>query len=320
MEVYYKYSTYLKEKYGDKVYKIPIHLPVTCPNRDGAVAYGGCTFCGDVGAGYEMRSSKESVTEQLEKNIEKIKNKYKARYFIPYLQNYSNTYMPLDTFKKVLGELNHPDSVGISVSTRPDCINKAYLDALHEWAITYKKEVCIELGLQTINYHTLKIINRGHSLAEYLDAIMQIKAYPFTLCTHIIVDLPWDTMEDVIETAKCMSALKSDYVKLHALYIVKNTVLGTAYEKGELELIDLESYKERVITFLRYLSPDIVVQRIIGRAPEEHTLYANWNTSWWKIHDDTVATMEKHGYKQGELCNYLNGKALKRFNSCLSLE
>ena len=315
MEVYNKYSTYLKEKYGDKVYKIPIHLPVTCPNRDGSVARGGCTYCGDVGAGYEMRSSQESIKEQLDKNIDKIKIKYKAKYYIPYLQNYSNTYMPLQEFKKVLEQLVHPDSIGISVSTRPDCINKAYLQALYEWSIKYNKEVCIELGLQTINYNTLKIINRGHSLAEYLDAIMQIKAYPFTICTHIIVDLPWDTLEDVIETAKCISALKSDYVKLHALYIVKNTALAKSYQEGKLKLIDLETYKERVITFLRYLSPDIVVQRIIGRAPEEHTLYANWNTSWWKIHDDIVAIMESQGYKQGDLCNYLGGKALKRFNN-----
>ena len=144
---------------------------------------------------------------------------------------------------------------------------------------------------------------------------MQIKAYHFSICTHIIVDLPWDDLTDVIETAKCMSALKMDYVKLHALYIVKNTVLGKAYEQGELELVSLEEYKERVIAFLRYLNPDIVVQRIIGRAPEEHTLYANWNTSWWKIHDDIVATMALNGWKQGDLCDYLGGKALNRFNN-----
>lgn len=313
MEVYNKYSTYLKEKYGDKVYKIPVHLPTTCPNRDGTAGHGGCTFCGDVGVGYEMRDYLEKIQDQMSSNIEKIKKRYKAKYFIPYLQNYSNTYMPLENFKRILEEVVHEESVGISVSTRPDCIRKDYLDVLHEWSIKYNKDVCIELGLQTVNYHSLKTINRGHSLAEYLDAVMQIKAYPFTLCTHLIVDLPWDTMEDVIETAKCMSALRSDYVKLHALYIVKNTVLGRAYERGELELVSLDEYKARVITFLRYLDPDIIVQRIIGRAPEEHTLYANWNTSWWKIHDDIVMEMEEKGYKQGDLCDYLNGKALKRF-------
>lgn len=313
MEVYRKYSTYLKEKYGDKVYKIPINLPTTCPNRDGTVAYGGCTYCGDVGTGYEMRQATEAITNQMENNISKIKEKYKAKYFIPYLQNFSNTYMPIKTFKEVLEKVVHTDIVGISVSTRPDCINKAYLEALWDWSQKYQKDVCIELGLQTINYHTLEVINRGHGLAEYLDAMMQIKAYPFATCTHVIVDLPWDNLADVIETAKCLSAMQNTYVKLHALYVVKGTKLAKSYEVGELKMVSLEEYKKRVITFLRYLSPDIVVQRIIGRAPEEHTLYANWNTSWWKIHDEIVEEMETYGYKQGDLCNYLGGHAVRKF-------
>lgn len=313
MEVYYKYSGYLKEKYGEKVYKIPVNLPTTCPNRDGTSGKGGCTFCGDVGAGYEMRDQEEAIREQITTNIEKMGKRYKANAFIPYLQNFSNTYMPLNTFKRVLEQVVHDKAVGIAVSTRPDCIHKDYLEALLEWSKKYNKDVTIELGLQTVNYKTLKTINRGHTLAEYLDAIMQIKPYPFTVCTHIIVDLPWDNIEDVIETAKCMSALKIDYVKLHALYIVKNTVLARDYERGELDLVSLEGYKERVIAFLRHLSPDIVVQRLIGRAPEEHTLYANWNTSWWKIHDDIVKEMEEKGYKQGDLCHYLNGKAVQKF-------
>lgn len=315
MEVYNKYSTYLKEKYGDKVYKIPVNIPVTCPNRDGTVTCGGCIYCGDVGAGYEMRSNEETIEEQLRNNIEKIGKKYKAKYYIPYLQNYSNTYMPINKFKNILEQLVMPECVGISVSTRPDCINEKYLEALDEWSKKYNKDVCIELGLQTVNYHTLEIINRGHSLAEYLDAVMQIKQYKhFTICTHIIADLPWDTIEDVIETSKCMSALKIDYVKLHALYVVKNTKLADMYQEDEVNMVELEEYKKRVIAFLRYLSPDIIVQRIIGRAPEEHTLYANWNTSWWKIHDDIVDNMVANNNVQGDLCNYLNGKAVKKFN------
>ena len=320
LEVYRKYSTYLKEKYGDKVYKIPINLPLTCPNRDGNVASGGCIYCGEVGTGYEMREATEQIASQMTHNIEKIKSKYKAKYFIPYLQNFSNTYMPLETFKRVLEQVVHPEIVGISVSTRPDCIAKDYLEALLEWSQKEQKEVCIELGLQTINYRTLQTINRGHSLAEYLDAMMQIKAYPFTTCTHVIVDLPWDDIKDVIETAKCLSAMRNTYVKLHALYVVKNTPLARAYEKGNLNMVSLEDYKKRVIAFLRHLSPDIVVQRIIGRAPEEHTLYANWNTSWWKIHDEIVAEMEQKGYQQGDLCDYLGGRALKVFNKpCYSV-
>lgn len=315
MSVYHKYSDYLKEKYGGKVYKIPINLPVTCPNRDGKVAQGGCIYCGDVGTGYEMRQGTEAIKSQMTHNIEKIKAKYKAQYFIPYLQNFSNTYMPLSRFKEVLEQVVHEDCVEIAVSTRPDCISRPYLEALKVWSDKYGLEVCIELGLQTINYHTLKKINRGHSLAEYLDAMMQIHAYGFKTCTHVIVDLPWDEMSDVIETAKCLSAMGNTYVKLHALYVVKETPLARAYEKGSLEMVSLEDYKKRVITFLRYLSPEIVVQRIIGRAPEEHTLYANWHTSWWKIHDEIVAEMTEKGWQQGDLCDYLGGKAVRDYET-----
>ena len=160
MSVYKTYSSYLKEKYGDKVYKIPVNLPTTCPNRDGTVAKGGCIFCGDVGTGYEMQPSDMQIKEQLRLNMEKIKKRYKAKYFIPYLQNYSNTYMPIERFKQILEQIAIEESVGIAVSTRPDCIHRAYLEALLEWSQKYKKQVCIELGLQTVNYRTLKEINR----------------------------------------------------------------------------------------------------------------------------------------------------------------
>lgn len=315
MTVYNKYSEYLKEKYGDKVYKIPINVPVSCPNRDGNCGTGGCTFCSPVGAGYEMRDAEETVLDQLEKNIAYISKRYKAKYFIAYLQNYSNTYMAPHKFKGILDELGNTEIVGISVSTRPDCIHDAYLEILKEWQEKYSKDVCIELGLQTPNYHTLGKINRGHGLAEYLDAVLRIKRYDFEICTHLILNLPWDDEADVIESAKLMSVLEMDYVKLHALYILKDTQMGLAYEKGDINMIDLEAYKERVKLFLRYLEPQIVVQRLIGRAPEDYTLFANWNTSWWKIHDDIVNEMIESDYTQGDLCHYRNGKAVRKFIS-----
>ncbi len=313
MEVYNVYSTYLKDKHGGKVYKIPVNLPISCPNRDGTCGTGGCTFCGDIGAGYEMKDSSIDISTQIEENIAKIGKRYNAKMFIAYLQNFSNTYMPTQMFENVLEQIKGDEFVGISVSTRPDCINDKYLDILKKWSEKYGKSVCVELGLQTVNYKTLDIINRGHGLAEYLDAMLRIKAYGFESCTHIILDLPWDDMRDTIETAKCVSALGTTYVKLHSLYIVKGTKLAKEYEAGNLNMLSLEEYKERVKTFLRYLSPDIVVQRIIGRAPEEFTLRANWGTSWWKIHDDIVREMQEAGYHQGQLCDYLNGKAVQKF-------
>lgn len=308
--MYNAYSNYLKEKFGEKVYKLPISLPLTCPNRDGGVGTGGCIYCGEEGGSFENLPNTLSVKEQVKENKEYIEKRYKAKKFISYFQSFTNTYMPLDDFKKCIEESIVEDVVGISVSTRPDCIKDEYLEYLAYIGEKHHLEITIELGLQTVNYHTLMKINRGHSLAEFIDAVIRNKKYNIRTCTHLILNLPWDNMQDVIENAKILSALRVEEVKLHALYIVEGTKLAKMYKEGEINLISKEEYIERVITFLEYLDEDIVIQRIIGRAPEENTLFVNWNESWWKIRDEIVAEMERRNTKQGIKCNYLNGKAL----------
>ncbi|WP_425446397.1 TIGR01212 family radical SAM protein [Dethiothermospora halolimnae] len=312
-DLYRVYSVHLKEKYGQKVYKLPINLPVTCPNRDGCVSTGGCIFCGEEGAGFENLSNTISVREQLENNMGYIRKRYKAKKFIAYFQNFTNTYMEFDVFKKAITESIMEDIVEISISTRPDCINDKHLKFLKEISDKHNINVTIELGLQSVNYHTLKKINRGHTLAEFIDSVIRIKKYNFNVCTHIILNLPWDSDFDVIEDAKILSALNIDYIKLHSLYIVKDTVLGKLYKNNEIRMITKEEYVDRVITFLEYLKQDIVIQRLIGRAPEENTLFVNWNTSWWKIKDSIIDNMKRLETYQGKKCDYLNGKAVKKF-------
>ena len=312
--VYNTYSKYLLEKYGEKVYKLPVNLPITCPNRDGTLSEGGCTFCGDEGGSFENQPNYLTVKEQLIKNKSYIGKKYKAKKFIAYFQNFSNTFMPLNEFKSYVNEAILQDIVGISISTRPDCINDLYLEYLQSVQEKNNLEVIIELGLQTVNYHSLQKINRGHSLAEFIDSVLRIKRFNMRVCTHIILNLPWDNMLDTVENAKILSSLGVDEVKLHGLYIVDGTVLGEQYKNGEIQLISKDEYKERVITFLEYLDPKIVIQRIIGRAPEENALFVNWNQSWWKIRDEIVMEMENRQSFQGKLFDYLNGKAVKNLN------
>lgn len=309
--VYNVYSKYLKERFGEKVYKLPISLPLTCPNRDGCLGTGGCIYCGEEGGSFENLSNTISVREQVKRNMEYIREKYKAEKFISYFQSFTNTYLPLEDFKRYVKESIVEDVVGISISTRPDCINDEYLRFLSEIKKEYSLEITMELGLQTVNYHSLEVINRGHTLAEFIDAVMRNKRYGVRTCTHLILNLPWDDMTDVIENAKILSALDVEEVKLHALYVVENTELGRRYKEGKVTLVSKEEYIERVITFLEYLKKDIVVQRIIGRAPEENTLFVNWNESWWKIRDEIVNEMMKRNTRQGVKCNYLNGKAIK---------
>lgn len=312
-ERYNVYSTYLKERYGEKVYKLPISIPDTCPNRDGTLGTRGCAFCGSIGAGYENLPADMTIQRQIEANIAHIQPKYKANKFIAYFQNFTNTYIRPDVFRQYLIEACRPDIVGIAVATRPDCVNTTYFDIMAEIKETYGVDILVEFGLQTVNYKTLQKINRGHTLAEYIDAMMMIQAYPFRNCTHVILDLPWDTMEDVIETAKIISALPTHEIKLHALYIIKNTVMADWYKAGEIQLISAEEYVDRVVTFLEYTRPDIVFQRLIGRAPKEATEFANWGMGWWKIRDMIDAELARRDTRQGAKCTYLHGKAVRKF-------
>ena len=171
--LYNMYSSYLKDKYKQKVYKIPINLPVSCPNRKDGL--GGCTYCSDIAVGYEMLSNDMSVSSQLTKNIDYIGKKYKAEKFVAYFQNFTNTYLNLDDFARYMNDAVRDDVVEIAVSTRPDCVNDNYLDILAQIKEKHSINICIELGLQSVNYNTLRLINRGHSLAEYVDAMIRRK-------------------------------------------------------------------------------------------------------------------------------------------------
>lgn len=309
--IYKKYSDYLKEKYGGKVYKLPINLPITCPNR---INGNGCSFCAEVGTGFEAMENTVSVTEQINTTKKLIAEKYKAHKYIAYFQNYTNTYMPLEQFQNyILEAANQPDIVEISISTRPDCIHHSYLDVLKEVRDKFNIAIHIELGLQTVNYHTLDFVDRGHGLAEYIDAVLQIKSYGFSICTHIILNLPNDTRRDVIETAKILSALKIDIVKVHSLYIAKNTKLCKQFKDATIQICTKEEYLERLRIFLEYLSPQIVVERLFSRVPEEDAVFSNWNTGWWKLQDEFIELMTANHSYQGKNYNYLNGSALKGF-------
>lgn len=305
--LYNKFSDYLKIKYGTKVYKLPINLPGTCPNRDGKIGVGGCIFCGEEGAGFENLSNKLSVSEQIIQNSNYIGENYNSKTFIAYFQNYSNTYLPLIEFKRYILEACMDNICAIYISTRPDCIHDSYLEFLKEIKIIKNVDIVIELGLQTVNYHSLKTLRRGHTLAEFIDAANRINAFGLQSCAHYIIDLPMDTIEDVIEGAKIISALGVKQIKCHSLYILKDTLLGNMYEKGEITPICMEDFIERTITFLEYLNPEIIIQRLIGRAPEERSLFCSWSTSWWKVRDLLEEKMKKENRFQGKKFNYLNG-------------
>lgn len=311
MERYNTYSEHLKKTFGEKVYKLPVNLPVTCPNR---MEGRGCSFCAGVGTGFEAMSEKVPVKTQLEKTKQKIGRRYGAKKFLAYFQNYTNTFLPLEEFKAyVLESLEVDDIIGISVSTRPDCIREDYLEFLKEQVQERGYAVTIEFGLQTVNYHTLSRINRGHTLAEYLNAVLLTEPFGFEICTHVILNLPGDTLKDAVETARVISALPVDIVKAHSLYIPMNSVLYEEYTEGSLSLCTKEEYLERLTEFVANLRSDMVVERLFSRVPEEDAVFSNWGVSWWKLKDLFDEKMEQKGYVQGCKCDYLNGAALRRW-------
>lgn len=302
-KIYNKYSDFLKVHFGEKVYKLPISLPLTCPNRDGTKGKGGCIYCSEEGGSHENLENTLSITEQLNSNKEYIGSRYGAKKFIAYFQSFTNTYLSYEDFVKNIEEVsNVSDIVGISISTRPDCISDEMLEYLETKKDKYL--ITIEYGLQSVNNKTLEIINRGHKLSDFIDAVLRTKKRGIRVCTHLIANLPWDEKEDIIEAANILSILEVDEIKLHSLYIVGGTKMGNMYENKEFEMGSMEDYIDRVIAFLTHLDESILVQRLLGRAPEDKTLFSNWDTSWWKIHDMIMEKMESENLYQGKHCKF----------------
>ncbi len=266
----------------------------------------GCTFCGASGAGFENLPAEFSVREQLGHNIDYIGNRYGADLFVAYFQNFTNTFLPLEDFSSYLEEaLSMPQIVEACVSTRPDCVSDRYLETAAEVCRKCGKQTVFELGLQSINYKTLEKIRRGHSLAEFIDAVLRCRRHGFEVCAHLILNLPWDDDSDAVEAAKILTALGVSQVKLHSLYIERETEMCRQYENGEFQLIGAEEYAARAVKFLEYLSPDICVQRLVSRAPEQETVFCNWGMSWWKVRDMIDRIMEENDLCQGDKCDYL---------------
>lgn len=299
--LYRPYAAYLKETYKEKVYKLPVNLNATCPNRDGTKGTGGCIFCGAAGSGSELLSADLSVSAQLSKNSAYIARRYKAKKFIAYFQSFSNTYLPEPRFEAAMEEAARFENVvELAISTRPDCVRPETLEFLTALGRERGVKITIELGLQSANEKTLKILNRGHTLDDYFECAARIKEAGLLLCTHFITDLPWDSPDDVVASARAANRAGSDSVKCHALYVEKGTRLEKLYRAG-LALCSKEAYTERTIAFLEHLNPQTVIGRLIGRVPEADSVTANWNESWWKVRDEMLEKMRKEGRYQGRL-------------------
>lgn len=290
MKRYRDFNSYLREIFGDRVQKISLDAGLNCPNRDGTISNRGCIFCDRRGSGTgAMINYGLSIDDQMMEGCKFMEKRYKAKKFIAYFQSFTNTYAPLHLLKELYDQaLNHPRMVGLSVATRPDCINRDVLRLLR----SYQKEylVWIEYGLQSANDITLSRINRGHDVACFEKSVQMANDYGLNVCAHIILGLPGETREMMLQTALFLAGLPIKGVKVHLLYIEKETPLALLYEKGEYRCLERDEYIELVVDVLELLPPTMVIQRLTGDPPLRAELVA---PLWAKYKSENLKLIRK---------------------------
>ena len=296
---YFQFSEYLKNKFGSKVYKITLDAGFSCPNRDGTISSGGCIFCDDGGSFSRAHSKLLSVEEQVFTGVETLSSRFKAKKFMSYFQAYSNTYKPVEELKKIYdSSLCHKDVVGISVGTRPDCVDEKKLDLIASY--TDKYETWVEYGLQSIHDRTLKFINRGHDFETFLRAYEQTKKRGINVCVHIILGLPNESREDMLETVKTLASLNVDGVKFHCLCIFPNTKLYDMYENGQVTLMEEDEYIKTACDCLELLPEKTTIHRLGGNGLQAIKVAPKWLNKKFEILNRIDDELEKRNSFQGK--------------------
>lgn len=271
---YNQFSAYLKNKYGAKVYKITIDAGFSCPNRDGHISTGGCIFCDEGGSFSQAHSNRLSVEEQVIVGAQTLATRFKAQKFMSYFQAYSNTYKPVNELEKIYSSsLKHKDVVGLSIGTRPDCIDEDKLKLISSYKDDYY--TWIEYGLQTIHDKTLKKINRGHDFDTFLRAYEKTKEYGINVCVHVIFGM-WETHDEMMQTAQKLAELGVDGVKIHMLVALEGTKLANMYQNNEIDFMSEEEYINTVCDFLEYLPQSTTIHRLAGNGLKKELIAPRW--------------------------------------------
>jgi radical SAM protein (TIGR01212 family) len=272
---YNPFNSYLRRKYGERIQKVTVDAGFTCPNRDGTVLVGGCIYCNNESFNPGYNNPAKSIQQQIEQGIQFLQHRYKVDKFFVYFQPFSNTYAALDKLKVLYEEaLSVPQVIGLTIGTRPDCIDKAKIIYLEELAKTY--DITIEYGLESIYDDSLKKINRGHDYQSFLNALELTVGRGIKICTHIILGFPWETEKHWLNEAQVISNLPIDYLKIHQLHIVENTDMARQYEQNPFKIFSYEDYIKVIISFLERLSPRIIIQRLCGEAPPHILIAPKW--------------------------------------------
>lgn len=283
-ERYNHLNKYLKEKFGERTLKICIDSGFTCPNRDGKVGTEGCIFCSEKGSGEHLKPLENSnnicqITESIKSQMQNHMSSYRgmrANKFIAYFQNFTNTYDSLENLKaRYDASLIDKKIVALAIATRPDCIDENICKLIASYKP--KVDVWVELGLQTSNDETGKLINRGYDSKVFSNAVNLLNKYGIEIVTHIMVGLPGESFDDIKNTVKFINCHNIQGLKIHSCYVIDNTVLGKMYKEGKYEPITLDYYLETASYILTHINPKIIIHKISGDAPKDLLLAPEWN-------------------------------------------
>ena len=280
--MYLSLSDYYQHRFGCKVYKLALDAGFTCPNRDGRVGVGGCTFCTGDGSGFFAEGLCESIPAQLEKAKMRVRNKIKDGKFVAYFQSFSNTYAPVEHLEILYRQAMEPeDIVGLAIGTRPDCLPDEVIALLAK--LNRIKPISVELGLQTIHDKTAEAFHRGYKSEVYFDAVERLKKAGIEVVTHIILGLPGETKEQMLETTQAVMRAGTDGVKFHMLHVMKETALEQDYLEGKFTCLTLEEYGDILKACLQLVPPHVVVHRITGDGAKKNLVAPLWSGDKKKV-------------------------------------
>jgi len=281
---YHTLNYFLREKFGDKVFKISLDAGFTCPNRDGKISTGGCIFCSPRGSG-DFAGTSENLVEQFNEVKAMMNKKWRSGKYIAYFQAYTNTYADVETLReKYYSILGLEDVVGIAIATRPDCLPADVLELLEE--INERTYLWVELGLQTIHESTAKLINRGYGLEVYIAAVKELKKRNIEVVTHAILGLPGESRKEMLDTVDFIANTGTQGIKLHLLHLLKDTGLVRLYERGEFRLMSREEYIELIVDCIERIPESMVIHRITGDGPRDTLIGPKWSLKKFEVIND----------------------------------
>ncbi|MFS0864463.1 TIGR01212 family radical SAM protein [Fredinandcohnia sp. 179-A 10B2 NHS] len=296
---YHTWNYHLRNTFGHKVFKVALDGGFDCPNRDGTVAHGGCTFCSVAGSGDFAGNRADDILTQFHTIKEKMHEKWKDGKYMAYFQAYTNTHAPVEVlrqrFEPVLAE---EGVVGISIATRPDCLPDDVVEYLAD--LNKRTYLWVELGLQTVHEKTATLINRAHDFQCYVDGVNKLRKHGIRICSHIINGLPQETPEMMMETAREVAKLDVQGIKIHLLHLLKGTPMVKQYEKGLLEFLTFDNYVKLVCDQLEILPPEMIVHRITGDGPIDLMVGPMWSVNKWEVLNTIDAELKRRNSYQGK--------------------